>query len=325
MMKEEEIRPRAIFDEYLRLAAVDAEKFFGGVARDNLNCPACGQRGEHCFDKHGFSYEQCPDCRTLFVSPRPSAETFFDYYQNSASARFFATTFYTETAEARREKLWRPKAQMVYDILQQEGAKQHTVLDIGGGYGIFAEEYERISGRPVTIIEPGPEFVRACRARGLSVIDGFLERITPAQLPGGPKAFVSFELFEHLHDPRRFLTHLASLMLAGDIFFFTTLSGVGVDIQVLWDRSKSISLQHLNFFNPHSIGLLIEDVGLQVVKVSTPGKLDLDILYNNQDLIGDRFWRAFFARATASDRETWQEFIASQGFSSHMTVVCRRS
>ena len=83
----------------------------------------------------------------------------------------------------------------------------------------------------------------------LAVIEKFLEQVSLVDLPDGPKAFVSFELFEHLHSPTAFLEHLEGLMTGGDLFFFTTLSGVGVDIQALWADSKSISPpHHLNFF-----------------------------------------------------------------------------
>ena len=322
-MKEEEIRPRKIFDEYLRLAALDADKYFGGTPRRDVLCPACGSDGNYAFNKHGFSYQECPACRTLFVSPRPCAETFYRYYKESDSAQFFATTFYKETAEARREKLWRPKALFVNEKLKRYGADRHSLIDIGGGYGIFAEEYRRITGRPVTVIEPGPELADTCRRKGFPVIESFLEKVTGDQLPAGPKAFVSFELFEHLHDPGIFLEHLHSLMSSGDIFIFTTLSGTGVDIQALWEDSKSISLQHLNLFNPKSIQMLIEQTGLSVLEVTTPGKLDIDILYNNRSLIKDRFWKTFVDQTTETERQTWQDFIARNGWSSHMSVVCR--
>ena len=43
-------------------------------------------------------------------------------------------------------------------------------------------------------------------------------------------------------------------MSAGDLFIFITLSSTGVDIQGLWENSKSVSPpHHLNFFNPYSI------------------------------------------------------------------------
>lgn len=321
-MKEEEIRPRRVFDEYLRLAALDADKYFNPSSRQPVLCPACCAKGLYSFSKHGFSYEECPACQTLFVSPRPLAHDFFRYYQESDSAKFFATTFYSETSDARREKLWRPKALMVSEILQKYSTHQYSLVDIGGGYGIFAEEYERLTNKKVAVIEPGPDLAEICRQKGLPVIEAFLENVTANQLPAGPKVFVSFELFEHLHDSRVFLQHLRTLMRAGDMFLFTTLSGMGVDIQALWNESKSVSLQHLNFFNPKSVRLLIEDIGFRVLDVSTPGKLDIDILYNNRAQIKDRFWRNFIAHASQEQRQEWQDFIAEQGFSSHMFVVC---
>jgi hypothetical protein len=321
-VKEEEIRPRAVFEEYLRLAALDADSYFGNSARQVLPCPACGTRGRLAFGKHGFLYEECPACQTLFVSPRPPAEDFFRYYQESASARYFATTFYRQTAEARREKLWRPKATRVRDVLKAHGAAGHGVIDIGGGYGLFAEEYQSLCGCGVTVIEPGPELAGVCRDKGMQVVESFLENVQTEQLPEGPRAFVSFELFEHLHDCGVFLQRLSCLMQSGDMFLFTTLSGMGVDIQALWEDSNSISLQHLNFFNPKSIKLLIDRSGLKVLQVATPGRLDLDILFNNKELIKDRFWRNVIAQASPKEREDLQEFVASRGLSSHMFVVC---
>lgn len=321
-MKEEDIRPKKVFDEYLRLAALDADKYFSKSPRQPVLCPACGTQGVYSFSKHGFSYEECPVCQTLFVSPRPPAQDFFRYYQGSDSAKFFATTFYRETAEARREKLWRPKAGMIRETLQKYGAHQHSLIDIGSGYGILAEEYERLTGKKVTVIEPGFELAQICRKKGLAVIEAFLENVAIEQLPAGPNAFVSFELFEHLHDSEVFLRHLHTLMRPGDMFLFTTLSGLGLDIQVLWDESKSISLQHLNFFNPKSVRLLLERIGLRVLHVGTPGRLDLDILSNNRSQIKDRFWRNFVADASSEEMQDWQDFIAGQGRSSHMHVVC---
>lgn len=322
-MKEEEIRPRTVFDEYLRLAELDAEKYFGNKESTPICCPACGTKGILSFDKHGFSYEECPKCQTLFVSPRPAAGAFFDYYENSDSAKYFATTFYEATAESRREKLWKPKSQAVQSILKHYGAEAYNVVDIGGGYGIFAEEYGASTGALVTVIEPGPELADICRKKGLTVIQSFLERVEPSQLDSSSKVYVSFELFEHLHDPEIFLRRLCALMKKNDLFIFTTLSGIGIDIRVLWEGSNSISLQHLNFFNPGSIRLLAKRVGLEILEIKTPGKLDLDILSNNREKIKDRFWRIFINQSSQEELESWQEFIAEHGWSSHMWVVCR--
>lgn len=324
-MKEEEIRPQKIFEEYLRLAKLDTEAYFGDTERVSGACPACEATGEPVFEKHGFTYESCPNCLTLFVNPRPKVEAFARYYTEAPSARFWATTFYRETADARREKLWKPKARLIRDTLEKYGTEDHALIDIGGGFGLFADEVRKLCGKPPIVIEPGPHLADVCRAKSLPVIQKFLEQVVPVDLPVGPKAFVSFELFEHLHDPAAFLRQLNGLMVAGDLFIFTTLSGSGVDIQALWQDSKSVTPpHHLNFMNPRSVALLLARRGLEMLSVTTPGKLDVDILFNNRAAIKDRFWQTFVATATDAEKASWQEMIAATGWSSHMMVVCRK-
>ena len=217
-MKEEDIRPADLFVEYLRLAEQDTKDYFPERNRQVCGCPACGQAGQKMFSKHGLCYEECPECQTLFVSPRPAAEDLNRYYRESPSARFFGTTFYRATSEARRLNLWRPKAEKVLHLLHLHGAANFRLIDVGGGHGIFANEFARLSNCKVLVVEPGPDSSAACRLKGLDVMETFLESLTPDQLPSGPKTFVSFELFEHLHDPEIFLKKLGSLMTSGDLF-----------------------------------------------------------------------------------------------------------
>lgn len=324
-MKEVEIRPQNIFDEYLRLAKKDAVDYFSGVEKVEFDCPACNASGEHAFSKSGFDYSLCPACQTLYVAPRPKEEAFTHYYTESPSSKYWATTFYKKTAEARREKIWKPKAALIAKVLAPYGLGDKNIVDIGGGYGIFAEEMMKHTPRSVMIIEPAPHLAQICREKGFPVIEKFLENVEEADLPKGGKVFVSFELFEHLYSPKDFLSHLFSLMRAGDIFIFTTLSGLGIDIQLLWENSKSVSPpHHLNLFNPKSAELLLKKVGFDVLKSETPGKLDLDIMSNSREHIKDRFWKTFLAEADDSVKIKWQNLISETGWSSHMMIVCQK-
>lgn len=327
-MKEEEIRPKAIFEEYLRLAQADAVFYFSDVERISGRCPACDAAGQFAFRKHGFDYECCETCKTLFVNPRPMAEAFSRYYTESPSSKFWASTFYKETAEARREKLWKPKAALIAAKISRYAPDgvQPRVIDIGGGYGIFAEEIQGLTSLAPVVIEPGPQLAAICREKGLPVVEKFLEEVVTSDLPEGSRTFVSFELFEHLHNPAIFLAALSNLMSDGDLFIFTTLSGRGVDILAQWQNSNAVTPpHHLNFLNPKSVRMLLNRIGLQTLEVTTPGKLDLDILANGIAGVEDRFWQTFIAHASDEDRRRWQELIASTGWSSHMMVVCRKS
>lgn len=326
-MKEENIRPKAIFDEYLRLTAEDTVTYFATAKKNSIACPACNKKGKPAFNKCGFTYELCNNCQTLFVSPRPIAEAFATYYTESPSSKFWASTFYKMTADARREQLWKPKAIAIRDIIEKHtlGKKSCTVVDIGGGYGLFAEEMKKIVDHELIVVEPGPDLAIACRKKSLNVIEKFLEDVTDKDLPIGGKVFVSFELFEHLHNPEKFLRSLITLMNSGDLFIFTTLSGTGIDIQVLWENSKSVSPpHHLNFFNPTSIKKLLTKISFEVVEVSTPGKLDIDILTNNKKYIKDRFWKSFVELASEEEKRKWQIMLSESGMSSHMMVIARK-
>ncbi len=80
---------------------------------------------------------------------------------------------------------------------------------------------------------------------------------------------------------------------------------MGVDIQALGNESNSISLQHLNFFNPKSTPILLENNGLELISIETPGKLDLVILRNNSNLISDRFWKNFILQVSEENQNKW--------------------
>jgi hypothetical protein len=114
-------------------------------------------------------------------------------------------------------------------------------------------------------------------------------------------------------------------MDSGDSFIFTTLSGMGVDIQALWQYSKSISPpMHLNFLNPKSIELLLNNIGFKVLETSTPGKLDLDIMNNNIDKIKDKFWKNFLGYSSTQEKNNMQKIISKNKLSSHMMIVCKK-
>jgi hypothetical protein len=324
-MKEENIRPKEIFSKFLALAKQDAETYFARARTTQIVCPACLTRGRHAFSKDGFTYALCPRCDTLFVSPRPEAEAFRAFYTESPSSRFWAETFYPATAEARRELVWRPKAIQIHEYVEKHLNAACQVVDIGGGFGLFALEIMRL-GQSVLVIEPSPSLAMACRNAGIPVAEKFLEDILATDLGPQSKCFVSFELFEHLHSPNEFLCRLSEHMSPNDIFCFTTLSGIGADIQALWGDSPSVSPpHHINFFNPFSIEILLARTGFQVIEITTPGKLDISIMENNIEHLKDRFWRTTLRHATEERKEQLQQCLRANLLSSHMMVLARKA
>jgi 2-polyprenyl-3-methyl-5-hydroxy-6-metoxy-1,4-benzoquinol methylase/ribosomal protein S27E len=326
-MKEEEIRKRAAFNRYLELVAEDVQAIFADRSGFiEIDCPACGNDNcQHQFERLGFTYVLCSDCGTLFVNPRPPSELLMDFYTASRSASFWVNEFFLPVAEARREKIFRPRAEYVRDTFPDKS--EGVVGDIGAGFGLFLEELAKLwpSARLVAI-EPSLEMVNICQGKGLETIPCAVEDVQGWD--GQFDLLTSFELFEHLDNPSDFVRKVWRLLRPKGHLYLTTLNGEGFDIQILWEKSKSIAPpQHLNFFNPRSIRMLFQTSNLVVEKVDTPGKLDWDIvegMYREEGVDPGRFWRLLADQTGLATKNSLQTWISENGLSSHMRMLARK-
>lgn len=326
-MKEDDIRKREIFNRYLEMVKIDVENLFNDFSSFNLTpCPACqSQEYSVQFNKVGFDYVLCRDCGTLFVNPRPSFEVLDNFYTQSSSTKFWVDEFFKPIAEVRRIKMFRPRAE--YTAQKFGGKSQWIIGDIGAGFGLFLEELSKIWPlAELVAIEPSKEMSKICINKGFEVVPCAVERMI-----GWDKKFdllTSFELFEHIYNPAAFLKKVRELLRSDGIFLFTTLNGEGFDIQVLRHQSKSVfPPHHLNFFNPQSVTILLERCGFVVDEISTPGKLDWDIvegMINVEDAEVEGFWKLLAEKGSTSCKEELQKWISKHSLSSHMRIVAKK-
>ena len=322
MFKEDQIRPKEVFDKYLSLSNKDQSFFKKNL--QSSHCPSCLKKTKLnvLFKKHGHIYNECKICNSIFVNPRPTFRQLMKYYNKSKSAKYFANVFYKKTKKNRILYLWKPKVKEISNYLKKIKNKNYTIYDIGGGYGIFAELMKKEIKRDVVVIEPDKKMFSACIKKKIPAINNFLENIKKNQLKHGKKVFICFELFEHLQSPVIFLKKLKLLMSKGDILVFTTLSGKGLDIENLSYNSKCFSIQHLNLFNPTSIKNLLNKVNFKVDKIETPGKLDIDILFKQREQIINNLSKILLSEITERQKLKIQKKISKLNLSSHMRVFC---
>jgi SAM-dependent methyltransferase len=326
-MKEDEIRNRNAFNQYLDLVAKDIDAYLDASQFITIGCPVCGgERMTHEFRKHGFDYVTCLSCATLFANPRPPYEAMRRFYAESPSTSFWINQFFMPVAETRREKIFKPRARYIAAMLNGKG--RLTIGDVGSGFGIFLEELRRLApGNRYVAIEPSNEMANLCRAKDLEVSCSCLEDVQ--DMKGEFDLLTGFELLEHLVDPRLFLRRASQLLKPGGLLYLTTLNGKGFDIVVLWDRSKSVAPpHHLNFFNPQSARMLLEQLGFEAVEISTPGELDWDIVEGmimNEGADVGRLWNLVARERDSGCKEELQAWIQKNRLSSHMRIVARKS
>jgi 2-polyprenyl-3-methyl-5-hydroxy-6-metoxy-1,4-benzoquinol methylase len=331
-MKESEIRPRQLFNQYLELARKDIDRFFSDPSQFvAVACPGCGsQTCEPALVKLKFRYMLCSECGSLYLSPRPTADMYTVYYQDAESVKFWSSHFFKETAEARREAIFKPRAQLVAEWLKKvktASTANRLFVDIGSGYAIFLQEVERLGlFADMMGIEPEANLAKVGRDQGFTIVEKNLEAIDDGEILAD--FGTAFEVLEHVFSPLEFLNAAGRILRPGGILMLTTLTVSGFDVQVLWEHSKSIyPPHHINLLSTRGMRELIARSGLQLVDLSTPGELDVDIVRNiqreNPDIQLPRFI-ASIIDAPVEVRTRFQNFLKENELSSHIRIMVSR-
>lgn len=314
-------------DEYIRLSLLDTEKYFAGTVLEPLACVACHSKNtKSAFQKGGFNYENCQDCGSLYLSPRPSLESFVRFYSESESSHYWAHEFFPAVAEKRRELIFKPRATRVAQMMKSRGITPKRVTEVGAGFAIFLEELKPhvSSDCELIAIEPGQELAEVCREKGFETIALPVEEVKNAPLSD---LVCCFEVIEHVHDPIQFLKSLFELVRPGGLLITTGLGVDGFDIQTLWQNSKSISPpHHINFASVKGFEKLYARAGFSEISVETPGKLDVDIVlnyYKDKKEAPPAFLSLLKERGPEA-LQAFQDFLVSQRMSSHTWISALR-
>ena len=331
-LREGDIRPDELMEEQARRYAADVAWLM--ERRDRfvpVPCPACAaEKGTPEWRKYDLDYLRCKQCRTVYVSPRPDPELLAEYYRSSTNYEFWNDVIFPASEDARRERIFKPRAERVAEIVERHGRGGHgTLIDVGAGFGTFCEEVVRLGVfERVIALEPEPHLAETCRGKGLEVIEAPFE---DADLSGiDVDVVTNFEVIEHLFSPREFVGTCASLVEPGALFVVTCPNVNGFDIVVMGEVSTTVDAEHLNYMHPGSLGGLLEAHGFEVVERSTPGRLDAElvrkkVLAGEFDLRGQPFLEQVLLERWEDVGDAFQDFLADNGLSSNMWLVGRRA
>ena len=325
-LRETDIRPDALMAEQARRYAADVAWLL--ERRDRfveVPCPACEGTGyEPRWRKYGLDYRRCAACDSVYVSPRPDPGLLDEYYRSSSNYEYWNTVVFPASEDARRERIFRPRAERVVELARRHGAGTGTLVDVGAGYGTFCEEAQRLGAfERVVALEPEPHLAETCRGKGLEVIEAPVEQ---AAL-GTADVVTSFEVLEHLFSPRAFVEQCARVLRPGGLLMLTCPNVYGFDVATLGELSATVDAEHLNYLHPASLGALLERCGFVVVESQTPGRLDAELV-RKKALAGEVELDAFLRRVLIDEWErvgdAFQDFLAASGLSSNMWLVGRR-
>lgn len=330
MLTETEIRPANLQEEAARRYERDLARLLCRSSEFvEVACPACGQQGrEPLFQKRSLHYVRCAACATMYVSPRPTENLLAEYYQTSENYKFWSSHIFPASEAARRTKIVVPRVDRLLALCERFEVGRRSFMEIGAGFGTFCEELvSRRSFDRVVAVEPTPSLASSCLSRGLEVIESRCENL-PESI-SEVDALASFEVIEHLFEPRAFVEACRKRLRPGGMLVLTCPNSDGFEIASLGPLSDSVDAEHLNYFNPASLKLLLESMGFRVVEASTPGELDAElvrkqVLLGRMSVVDQPLLQRVLISRWDELGSRFQEFLVDVGFSSHMWIAARR-
>ncbi|WP_445492876.1 methyltransferase domain-containing protein [Rhodopseudomonas sp. RCAM05734] len=290
-----------------------------------VKCPACGGAGQPAFTKSGFSFEECPSCRTVFMSPRATAQIMGEFYGRSTNYEYWDKHVFPASRDVRKNRVFKPRVDRILALSAERGIETGVAIDVGASVGIFCETL-RDAGRFRRVVALEPNFAQAstCRRLGLETLEtDFFELDTfdePLNL------ITAFEVIEHLFSAVEFLARCHRLLAPNGMVAVTCPNQLGFDIQTLGTDSLSFDVEHVNMFNPAALTRLFEENGFSVLECTTPGAMDASIVRDaavagQLSLDGQPFLREVLLSQWERLGPPFQAFLRDNGLSSHMWLV----
>lgn len=245
-------------------------------------CPVCGaSRHEELYLQRfttiaggcllqGYDVVLCGECGMAYADGIPEPEAFEAYYRDLSK---YEAAYYDGELNAYDLRRFPINAGMIAPHLPDPEAR---ILDVGCAVGGQLWAFQQLGYRNLLGIDPSPRCALVARERfGIQVLTGALFDLDPKE--GLFDLIILGSVVEHLRDPCPALARLAKLLAPGG-FLYAEVPDVLHFTEVIDAPFQEFSMEHINFFSPHSLSNLMARLGLapvfcrQTVIQQTPSK-----------------------------------------------------
>lgn len=329
-LTENEIRPDRYYLRQKKIFENDGKKLIENKNKFVIvNCPACNSTAfKNIFTKYGFHFVDCLLCGTMYMNPRPTPKLLEQYYIYAENYIFWSKYIFPASEKVRLQKIVKPRVKKIIKICKKINLKSPRLLEVGPGFGTFLQELSKKKYfKKCIAVEPNPSCANECIKKGLTVIRQPIEKIK--QKTNLTNVIVSFEVIEHLFSPQKFIRSCHSLLSKKGLIILTCPNVRGFDISILKDKSDIVDFEHLNYFHTNSLPILMKRCGFRILDISTPGKLDAELV-RKKALLGifNISLHPFLKHILIEEWETlgigFQKYLTQNNLSSHMWLVAQK-
>ncbi len=229
-----------------------------------IDCSNCGSPDHRrLFDKQGFTFVRCEDCRLVFVNPQVREDVVLDEYRTAETNDLWLDVLTSE----RQLAYDRAKFGRFLDELEpfRGGGR---LLDVGCSIGLFLY-LARERGWNGLGLELAPRALAYAREHyGLEVLDVPLE--DAGLEPESFDAVGLLSVLEHANEPRRMLGDCARVLRPGGAIAIVVPNVESLACRVLHDRARTFDgRNHLTYFSPDTLADMLRRCGFEPVRVWT--------------------------------------------------------
>ena len=327
---ENDIRPKDYLEGQKIAVAQDIGRLL--TQRDKfvyVSCPACGSNdSSKKYEKYFLDIHSCSKCETLYTNPRPTSEVLDWFYKGSVNYDYWNKYIFPASETARRQKIFVPRVDKVLEFCEKYNVNTDSLLEIGCAFGTFCVEMQsRNRFNRIVGVEPTPSLAETSRQKGIEVIEDVIENIIFKE-DERFDVVVNFEVIEHIFSPKDLIAQSKKLLKKNGLFIVTCPNGKGFDFQVLGEKCNSLDHEHLNYFNPDSLKILLESCGFEVLESITPGRLDAELVRNKVlegqfNLDNQPFLKQVLIDEWERRGADFQNFISNSNLSSNLWVIAK--
>ncbi|MEN7549606.1 class I SAM-dependent methyltransferase [Rapidithrix thailandica] len=205
------------------------------------------------FSSHHLS--KCKKCGFVFAKKIPTQEELAVYYQGYGRDDYLSPV----TIKRYNELL---------DTMEKY-RKTNRILDVGCGVGYFLEVAKK-RGWEVYGTEFTEKAVCICEQKGIAMQEGPLE--VSHYEPESFDVLTSFEVIEHINNPKEEVAKFRCLLREGGLVYLTTPNFNSLLRYYLKDKYNVICYpEHLCYYTPKTIARLFKNSGFKKLSVHSTG------------------------------------------------------
>ncbi len=314
-----------VYEEYIRLLESDiAHYFLKDSTLKEVDCPGCGQlQAVKVYKKMGLSYRLCAGCGSQYVSPRPVLKSQDDFYEHSKACQFWREHI-SGLSDAQLYYIYGSRVNWISELVDEFLPDATMLLDFETKYP-FLLKHIRDEQIFKQIGAYSPQLFEHIKTLSEDVLMG--EALDYYE--GKVSVFTAFEVVERMFNPMEVFSIASRFCQKGGLLLLTTASSTGFEYQVLGEQAPNLNpINRMNLLSIESLTNRIEEAGFKILELSTPGRLDVDIVrraVKNKSAVNiDPFWKYIFNCREEKAWDSLQNFLQENRLSSHVRIAARK-